>query len=152
MQVLLIGRRDFLKCPVFLPFARLRFSAVQGINGMTDVLLIDDETHYLASLAEGLRLYSKNLHVMTADNARKAIEILNTAVVDVVVTDLNMPCMSGYEFLNSLKRTHPHVPVIIMSACAQANAQGRLKNLKVAQYVEKPLDLETIARAILSVA
>ncbi len=119
---------------------------------MTDVLLIDDDAQYLASLAEGLRLYSKNLHVMAADSARMAIEILNTAVVDVVVTDLNMPGMSGYEFLHSLKRTHPHVPVIIMSACAQASAQGRLANLKVAQYVEKPLDLDTIARAILAVA
>ncbi len=119
---------------------------------MVDVLLIDDEAHYLKSLAEGLRLYSRNMHVITAGNARRAIEILNTAVVDVVVTDLNMPGMSGYEFLHHLKQTHPEVPVIIMSACSQASAQDRLKNLQVADYVEKPLDLDTIARAILSVA
>ena len=119
---------------------------------MTDVLLIDDEVQYLASLAEGLRLYSKNLHVLTATSAARAVEILNTVVVDVVVTDLNMPGMSGYEFLHNLKRTHPGIPVIIMSACTQTNAQARLKNLQVANYIEKPLDLDAIARAILAVA
>ncbi len=152
MHVLLINRHAYSQVSHFFALRAIRFSTAPGINGMTDVLLIDDEAHYLASLAEGLRLYSKNLHVMTADSASKAIGILNTAVVDVVVTDLNMPGMSGYEFLRSLKQTHPHVPVIIMSACAQASAQGRLQNLKVAQYIEKPLDLDTIARAILAVA
>ncbi len=119
---------------------------------MTDVLLIDDEVHYLASLAEGLRLYSKNLHVITADNAAKAIEILNTAVIDVVVTDLNMPGMSGYEFLHNLKTTRPGVPIIIMSACPQSSAAPRLKDVPVTRYIEKPLNLDDIARAILALA
>lgn len=118
---------------------------------MTDVLLIDDEVHYLASLEEGLRLYSKNLHVIKADNAAKAIEILNTAVIDVVVTDLNMPGMNGYEFLHHLQQTHPHLPVIITSACSQASVDAHLKNLRFIRYIEKPLNLDEIARAILSV-
>jgi hypothetical protein len=62
------------------------------IDRMLDVLLVDDETHFLKSLAEGLRLYSKKLHVITADNGKKAVEILNTAVVDVVVTSFCVIC------------------------------------------------------------
>ncbi len=119
---------------------------------MTDVLLIDDEVHYLASLADGLRLYSEKLHVITADNAAKAIEILNTAVIDVVVTDLNMPGMNGYDFLHTLKRTRPGIPVIIMSACPQTSAEPRLKDVPVSRYIEKPLNLDDIARAILALA
>ncbi len=118
---------------------------------MVDVLLIDDEATYLKSLAEGLRLCSKHLHVITANSSKKAIEILNTAAVDVVVTDLNMPGMSGYEFLNWLEWKHPRMPVIIMSACAQSIAGVHLKNLRFIQYIEKPLDLDEVARAILSV-
>ncbi len=118
---------------------------------MANVLLIDDEAHYLKSLAEGLRLYSKKLNIITADNGKKAIEILNTAAVDVVVTDLNMPGMSGYEFLQQLQQAHPHLPVIIMSACSQESVDANLKNLRFAQYIEKPLNLDDIARAILSV-
>ncbi len=118
---------------------------------MTDVLLIDDEAHYLKSLAEGLRLYSKKLNIITAENGKKAIEILSAAAVDVVVTDLNMPGMDGFEFMQYLQQNHPGLPVIIMSACSQASVDANLKNLRFAQYIEKPLNLDDIARAILSV-
>ncbi len=118
---------------------------------MADVLLIDDEAHYLKSLAEGLSLYSKKLNIITADNGKKAIEILSATSVDVVVTDLNMPGMNGYEFLHQLQQTHPHLPVIIMSACSRASVDAHLKNLRFVQYIEKPLNLDEIARAILSV-
>ncbi len=118
---------------------------------MADVLLIDDEAHYLKSLAEGLRFYSTKLNIITADNGKKAIEILSTAAVDVVVTDLNMPGMNGYEFLHYLQQTHPRLPVIIMSACSQASVEANLKDLRFAQYIEKPLNLGDIARAILAV-
>jgi DNA-binding NtrC family response regulator len=124
---------------------------IKELNQMADVLLIDDEEHYLKSLAEGLRLYSKKLNIITADNGKKAIEILSTTAVDVVVTDLNMPGMNGYEFLHHLQLTHPDLPVIIMSACSQASVDAHLKNLRFAQYIEKPLNLDDIARAILSV-
>jgi DNA-binding NtrC family response regulator len=122
------------------------------INRMLDVLLVDDETHFLKSLAEGLRLYSKKLHVITADNGKKAVEILNTAVVDVVVTDLRMPCMDGYEFLRYMQLHHQLVPVIIMSACAQASVESQLKGLRFVRYIEKPSDLDEIAHAILATA
>jgi len=118
---------------------------------MRNVLLVDDETHFLKSLAEGLRLYSKKLQVITADNGKKAVEILKTTVVDVVVTDLRMPCMDGYEFLSYMQLHHPHVPVIIMSACAQASVEPQLKGLRFARYIEKPSDLDEIAHAILTV-
>ncbi len=120
---------------------------------MVDVLLIDDETHFLKSLADGLHLLcSKKLNIITADDGKKALEILKTAVIDVVVTDLNMPGMDGFELLRRLKQAHPRVPIIIMSASARPSIETRLKDLRYALYIEKPLDLGEIARAILTVA
>ena len=119
---------------------------------MLDVLLVDDETHFLKSLAEGLRVYSGKIHVMTAENGKKAVEILKTTVVNVVVTDLRMPCMDGYEFLRYMQENHPRVPVIIMSACSQASVEPQLKGLRFCRYIEKPSDLDEIAQSILTVA
>jgi len=121
-------------------------------KAMIDVLLIDDERHFLTSLAEGLELYSKRLNIITADTGDKALQILKTAVMDVVVTDLNMPGMTGYELLNQIRMTHPYVPVIIMSANCQSSVANRLSGLRIAQYIEKPLDLGDMANAILSAA
>lgn len=119
---------------------------------MTNVLIIDDETHFLKSLAEGLHLYSKKLNIITVDNGEKALEILKTAIIDVVVTDLNMPGMDGFELLRQMQQTYPRVPIIIMSASARPSIETQLKDLQFAQYIEKPLDLGETARAILSVA
>ncbi|MGE5172577.1 MAG: response regulator [Betaproteobacteria bacterium] len=118
---------------------------------MVDVLLIDDEMHFLKSLAEGLHLYSKKLTIITANGGEKALEILKTAVVDVVVTDLNMPGMDGFEFLRQVQQARPRVPVIIMSAYARPHVEARLKDLQFALYLEKPLDLDEIGHAILAV-
>ena len=119
---------------------------------MVDVLLIDDESPFLETLAEGLRLSSRKIEVLTADSAEKALEILRTAIIDVVVTDLNMPGLNGYELLARMEQTHPHVPVIIMSAYARASAEKKLKDLRFAEYCEKPLDLQEITRTILAAA
>lgn len=118
---------------------------------MVDVLLIDDETHFLRSLAEGLHLYSKKLTIITADGGKKALEILNTAVVDVVVTDLNMSGMDGFELLRQIQQVRPRMPVIIMSAYARPSVEARLKDLQFTEYLEKPLNLDEIGRAILAV-
>jgi DNA-binding NtrC family response regulator len=118
---------------------------------VVNVLLIDDEAPFLRELAEGLRLSSKSMRVVTADNAGKALEILNTALMDVVVTDLNMAGMDGYELLALLRERHPNVPVIIMSAYSRASSEKRLKDLRYMEYVEKPVDLDEIAKTILGV-
>lgn len=119
---------------------------------MIDVLLIDDERHFLTSLSEGLQLFSKRLNVITTDNGEKALHILKTAVIDVVVTDLNMPGMSGYELLRKLRQDHPSVPVIIMSANTRSSVEDRLTGLRITEYIEKPLDLGEMTKAILSAA
>ena len=117
---------------------------------MVDVLLIDDEKHFLKDLAEGLSLYSKKIQVLTADNAKKALEMINTAVIDVVVTDLNMPGMNGFELLTLLQRIRPDVPFIVMSANARESVEDRLEGIRIFSYLEKPLDLREIAESILT--
>ncbi len=119
---------------------------------MIDVLLIDDEKHFLRDLAEGLRLHSKKLNVITAENGSTALEMLKTVLVDVVVTDLNMPGMDGYELMKRLQRLRPSVPVIVMSAYARSSVDQRLQGLRLAEYIEKPLDLNRVAEAILAAA
>ena len=119
---------------------------------MKDVLIVDDETPFLQSLAEGLGdFHSGSLNVILADNGKKAIEILRTITIDVVVTDLRMPVADGYELLEYLMLNLPDLPVIVMTAHDGAGLEQRLKNLKVTRYIEKPIDFRTIANHILSV-
>jgi DNA-binding NtrC family response regulator len=116
---------------------------------MLDVLIVDDEKNFLRDLAEGLRLQATNLYIITTDSAEKALEILNTARVDVVITDLKMPGMGGVSFVLQMRGLHRRIPIVIMSACDRAAVGNQLKNLEYAAYLEKPVDLQEVTSTIL---
>ena len=118
---------------------------------MIDVLLIDDEVVFLKSLAEGLRMGPGNFSVLMAATAEKAIDILRTVSVDVVVTDLKMPGMNGYELIRRLQTTRPFIPIVIMSAYTRDSVAAQLQGLEFAAYIEKPASLPHIADVILHV-
>jgi DNA-binding NarL/FixJ family response regulator len=121
-------------------------------KGSIDVLVIDDEKLYLQNLAEGLRLYEYQFNVITADSATKALAALKTIMVDVVVTDLNMPDMDGYELVRTLQETYPRIQTIVMTGYVRTSVEKRLEGLRFAQFIEKSSDLYEIAGAISNAA
>ncbi len=125
-----------------------RIPQVKGKRNKVDVLIVDDETVYLKSLAEGLHQYAGEYNIITASSGEKALAVLGTVMVDVLVTDLSMPGMDGYELLQRLRQLHPGVRPVVMSSHAWADAENRLKGLRFVQYVEKPATLQEIINAV----
>ncbi len=124
----------------------------KGKKRIIDVLVIDDEKLYLKNLAKGLRLYAWELNVITTDSATKALAALKTIMVDVVVTDLNMPGMDGYELRRKMQQDYPSVRTIVVTGYPRASVEKRLEGLRFAQFIEKPADLHEIAYAISNAA
>ncbi len=116
-----------------------------------DILLVDDETPFLNSLVEGLNNFSCDINVITADNGKKAMEILRTISVDLVITDLKMPIMDGFKLVEFIKQKSPKTTVIIMSMLDGPEVRKRLTDLGVAEFLEKPIDFRTIMNRILTV-
>ncbi|HEX9021895.1 MAG TPA: response regulator, partial [Nitrospirota bacterium] len=102
------------------------------------------------SLAEGLAgLHAKRrLNVVTADNGKKAIQMLRTALFDAVLTDLNLPVLNGYHVLDYLSNKYPNIPVIVMTALDEA--ESLLQRFNIRQLIEKPVDFRVIANAVLA--
>jgi DNA-binding NtrC family response regulator len=123
-----------------------------GKKQIVDVLVIDDEKLYLQNLAEGLRLYAREFNVVTTDSATKALAALKTIMVDVVVTDLNMPGMDGYALLHALEQDYPHIQTIVMTGYARTSVEKHLEGLRFAKFIEKPADFHEIAGAISNAA
>lgn len=116
---------------------------------MNTVLIVDDEKPFLLSLADGLTLYySREFNVLTAENGKKAIELLDTTKVDLVITDLKMPVTDGFDLLAFMSKNHPEIPVIVMTAFGNPEVEERLKNLDFVHYLEKPLDFHELATKI----
>ena len=76
------------------------------------------------------------------------MKVLETEYVDLVVTDLKMPVMDGFEFLSHMRKSYPDIPVIVISAFINPDAERRLSSLGIAQYLEKPFDSEDLVNWI----
>jgi CheY-like chemotaxis protein len=68
--------------------------------------------------------------------------------IDMVVTDLAMPVMSGYVLIEYAKKNFPFVPVCVMTASCSPNVVGRLLSMGVGRWIEKPFKFEKLARMI----
>ena len=116
---------------------------------MKNVLIVDDEESFLASLAAGLREYSADFFVLTANNGRKAVQVLESATVDLVVSDIRMPEMDGFELLAYMSTNFPSIPAIVMSAYWSPVVKERLETMGTLRFLEKPVDFQELAEAIL---
>ena len=112
---------------------------------MKNVLIVDDEKVFLLSLSDGLKSYSDEFNVLIAFNGKEALKILNSTKIDLVVTDLKMPEMDGFQLLAYLTRHFPDIPTIVMTAFGTPDMEGKLLTMGATQYLEKPLDFDVLA-------
>src|ERR1017187_2058473 len=82
-----------------------------------DVLLVDDEPFFRELLA--MRLAREQLEVHHADDGIDALMKLRQKLPQVIVSDLQMPRMSGVEFIKVVRRRFPSLPVIVLSGSSQ---------------------------------
>lgn len=107
---------------------------------MFQILVVDDDRH-TRMLLEAI-LKAENYTVFTADNGVSALEVLDREHVDLVVLDIMMPKMDGYEFTKLLRETNNDLPILMVSA-RQLPADKR-KGFLVGtdDYITKPIDEE----------
>jgi CheY-like chemotaxis protein len=80
-----------------------------------------------------------------------AVKLLKAkSSIDLVITDLSMPKMDGFELLTYVKRNFPRIPVILMTAYGTPKIESIVKTLGLSGYLEKPLDINVFADNIFS--
>src|SRR5512137_987285 len=81
---------------------------------METILIVDDEKNYLFVLEE--LLSSEGYEVIAVDNSMEALEHIGNPDLDLVITDMKMPGISGMELLEEIKKINFELPVIVMTA------------------------------------
>jgi len=113
------------------------------------ILIVDDNKAFLSNLARSLSAIAWRFQTVTAENGEKALEVLESEHVDLVVTDLRMPVMNGFEFLSRMRMNYPDIPVIVMSAFLDPDVETKLRSMGVTRCIEKA-DIEKMVPMILS--
>ena len=113
---------------------------------MALVLIVDDERGMRDFLK--ILLMKEGYEVITANRGKKALEILETKTVDLVVSDIRMPELSGIELLEIIKENYPELPVIMITAFASPDdAVIAMKN-GAFDYISKPFNVDEIINVI----
>jgi len=79
-----------------------------------NILLVDDEQDFLDPIAFWLE--SKGYTTRTAQNGKIALDLIEEAVPDIILLDINMPVMNGIDALKHIREKHPDLPVIMITA------------------------------------
>jgi len=117
---------------------------------MAKVLLVDDEPDmqilvrqkFKKSLAEG------KFELSFAENGLQALEILNSQMIDVLVTDVNMPGMDGITLLEEAQKSSPLTRSIIVSAYGDMETLRKAMNRGAYDFVTKPVDFKELEDVI----
>ncbi len=112
------------------------------------VLVVDDEPAVRALLWSGLGIHLPDHAIATATNGREAAEYLDSHAVDMLVTDVNMPVMDGFELLAHVRNHHPNVPVLVLAAMAPENVRAGTSGLGSFRVLRKPTSPAVVAQHI----
>ncbi|MBN2063068.1 MAG: sigma-54-dependent Fis family transcriptional regulator [Deltaproteobacteria bacterium] len=103
---------------------------------METILIVDDEKNYLVVL-EAL-LGQEGYETVTANNGGDAIQVVRESDIDLVITDMKMPGITGIQLLEEVKKIKPEVPVIIMTAFGTIEMAVEAIKKDAYDYITKP--------------
>jgi len=110
------------------------------------VLVVDDEPANVTSLEKIFQ--REGMRVLTASNAKAALDLARSHQVEVVLTDLMMPGVSGLELLRALKELSPDTEVVVVTAYGTVETAVQAMREGAYDFVEKPLKRVSIVRTV----
>lgn len=120
-------------------------------NVMADVkqiLVVDDHFEMLEFLRSMLELSSREYQVLGVPSAEEAYMELRRVPFDLLITDVRLPGMSGFELVRRIRPYWPHMPVIMITAYTSAQGQQEAADLGIYRYFQKPLDTEALLSSV----
>lgn len=102
------------------------------------VLVVDDEIHIVHVVA--IKLRNNGYEVITANNGAEALELAHRESPDIIVTDYQMPVMSGIELVKELRENEDtrSIPIILLTARSFAISKEEQESLGISTCLSKP--------------
>ena len=117
-------------------------------NELGTVLLVDDHLPLLRNMAFLLEV--TGFHTLTATNGAEALRLMDSCAPDLIICDVKMPVMDGYEFLKSVRQDSrwQQTPFIFASACYDLDDVLFGLDMGANDYVPKPFDIYDLLDSI----
>lgn len=136
----------------------MEYSSPEGIVAMPDynnykwdnrvVLITEDEEvnfYYLKTIFK-----KTEARIIRAKNGKEAVDIIksNHGNIDLILMDLNMPVMDGYEAMRLIKAQHPEIPIIAQTAYTLSEDRHKCLKAGFNDYISKPINRVALFRLV----
>jgi len=111
------------------------------------LLLAEDDPATQTLFRAGLRKLT-GYQVIIVGNGLEALEVLKRQVVNVIVTDLYMPEMDGYQLISIVNERYPHIPILVMTGLAETTHQNAPIFLGALGIIPKPVKMSSLIEQI----
>ena len=113
-----------------------------------NILLVDDDKNLVITLSHGLRkAMGKTISIAVRRNGPEALSMLAIQRFDVVISDLNMPGVSGFELLNKIRQNHCEMILILITAYGTDALEEEAHQLGIG-YITKPFEVSLLVQII----
>ena len=108
-------------------------------------ILIVDDSNTNVILLEAI-LGNRGYEIIKTSSVREAIPYLEHSLPDLILLDLLMPKVSGYKFLEDIRKNKhtKNVPVMIVTAVTEKESKIKTQNLGIIDYIEKPINIQEL--------
>lgn len=117
-----------------------------------NVLAVDDSRTIRDMLC--LTLSGAGITAHLAEDGQHGLEVLDGIAPDAIITDINMPRLDGFGFIDAVRRTEKHrtVPILVLTTESSAELKARARDAGATGWIVKPFDPEKLIRALHIVA
>jgi two-component system OmpR family response regulator len=115
----------------------------EAVSALVNILLVDD--HEKVRKLMEIYLKREGYNVLHAGNGREALEVLDGTAADLVIADILMPEMDGYELTKSLRDANFNMPILMVTAKDTFPDKKKGFELGADDYMVKPVDMDELA-------
>jgi DNA-binding response OmpR family regulator len=112
------------------------------------ILIVDDEPQVAFFLGKTLERSNQDWRVSIAHSGAEALEVLNASPVDLLVTDLRMPGITGLELIRWVRVSSPQTRTILITAYDNGEIEADARHLEAYRYITKPLNIGDFTQAV----
>jgi CheY-like chemotaxis protein len=112
------------------------------------ILIVDDEPQVAFFLGKTLERLNQDYHVTVAHSGEEALKALNASPVDLLVTDLRMPGISGLELIRWVRISSPQTRTILITAYGNDAIEADARHMEAYRYITKPLNIGDFKRVV----
>jgi YesN/AraC family two-component response regulator len=113
------------------------------------LLIVDDEETLTFSLCQSFIRSNKDYEVVPASSGEEAFEKISEKPFDLIITDIRMPGMNGFDVLRRVKDQYPETEVVIMTAYGSGDVREKAIGEGAAYYIEKPFEMREFKKIVI---